>query len=742
MAHQAENHRWRFVRAGNVDQVRLERGADVAALERLDLKTWVALACPVKGLEFDERTLALLDADGDGRIRAPELVAGARWACGVLKDPDVLIKGVSEVPLAWIDETSPDGAKLLAAARHMLCGLGKADADVVSVADAVDAEKALAAARLNGDGIQPPAAQDDPALKALAADVVACLGGEPGHDGELGVSQAALDRFFELCTAYREWASKPAGDPGVLSLGDRTAAAAEAVLKVQAKIDDYFTRVRLAAFDARALGAMNRHEDDWKVLAGQELAPGAAGIAAFPLARVEPDRPLPLTSGLNPAWVEAMTAFREAAVEPTVGKGKAMLTAVEWAEIKAKVAGYGAWVAAKAGAEVEKLGEARLAELAAATEVRAGLAAAIAADAAVQAEVAAVVEVERLTRYARDLHTLLTNTVAFTDFYARKKAVFQAGTLFLDGRACDLCLKVTDPGKHALLAGHSKMYLVYCDCTRPGGQKMSIVAAMTNGDSDNLMVGRNGVFYDRQNQDWDATVTKIVENPISLRQAFFAPYKKFLRLVEDMIAKRAAAADAAADQKMASAAEATASADQAKPPATPKKIDIGTVAAIGVAVGGITAALGALLSAFFGLGFWMPIGVLGLILLISGPSMLIAWLKLRKRNIGPLLDASGWAVNALARINTPFGAALTTCGRLPPGSERTVDRTFADKKRKWPLVVLLLVLLGALAWVLHDQGTLGRWLGYAKPVPAASAPAPAPAAPAAPAPAPAPTTAG
>ena len=68
-------HRWRFYRAGGVDQVRIETGADIANLESLDQKLWVALSCPVKGLEFDERTLALLDADSDGRVRAPEILA-------------------------------------------------------------------------------------------------------------------------------------------------------------------------------------------------------------------------------------------------------------------------------------------------------------------------------------------------------------------------------------------------------------------------------------------------------------------------------------------------------------------------------------------------------------------------------------------------------------------------------------------------------------------------------------------
>ena len=100
-------------------------------------------------------------------------------------------------------------------------------------------------------------------------------------------------------------------------------------------------------------------------------------------------------------------------------------------------------------------------------------------------------------------------------------------------------------------------YLLYCDCVRRAtGERRQIVAAVTNGDADNLMVGRNGIFYDRDGLDWDATITKIVDNPISLRQAFWAPYKKLVRLIEEQVAKRAAAADAAATQKLETAAVA------------------------------------------------------------------------------------------------------------------------------------------------------------------------------------------
>jgi hypothetical protein len=293
-------------------------------------------------------------------------------------------------------------------------------------------------------------------------------------------------------------------------------------------------------------------------------------------------------------------------------------------------------------------------------------------------------------------------------------------------------LPVDDAGRHALLASLSQACLAYCDCVRrKDKEKRSIVAAVTGGDTDNLMVGRNGVFYDRKGEDWDATITKFVDNPISVRQAFWTPYKRFIRLVEAQLAKRAKAADDESAKKMeAVAVEAPATLekkpDEKKPEEKPKDapdapaaaapaaaaapekgIDIGTVAAIGVAVGGIATFFSSILATFLGLGMWMPLGFLALLLAISGPSMLIAWLKLRQRNIGPLLDANAWAVNARAFINVPFGGALTGVAKLPEGASRALVDPFAQKKRPWRFYVflMLLALLGAL-WL------LGKLDGY------------------------------
>jgi hypothetical protein len=103
----------------------------------------------------------------------------------------------------------------------------------------------------------------------------------------------------------------------------------------------------------------------------------------------------------------------------------------------------------------------------------------------------------------------------------------------------------------------------------------------------------------------------------------------------------------------------------------------------------------------------MPLVVLGLMLLVSGPSMLLAWLKLRRRNLGPLLDANGWAVNIRARINLPFGATLTRVAQLPAGASRALADPYADKGLPWGRWLLTLLGLGLIVIVaLRVMGVL------------------------------------
>ena len=282
---------------------------------------------------------------------------------------------------------------------------------------------------------------------------------------------------------------------------------------------------------------------------------------------------------------------------------------------------------------------------------------------------AAAADVERLALFYRDLGTILRNFVNFFDFYSKARpAIFQAGTLFLDSRSCRLCIQVDDFAAHAVFAAMSRVYVAYVECRRQGGQTTRIAAAFTQGDSDYLFVGRNGVFYDRAGRDWDATIVKISDAPISIRQSFFAPYKKVASFVGDQFAKFAASKDKAVQGRLESAVAEPVSPVSPQSPSFDIAKFAGIFAAIGLAIGAIGGALTSVFSGLLHLTPWMwPVAVAAALLIISGPSMLLAALKLRQRNLGPLLEGTGWAVNGRVKINIPLGAALTDRGVLPPG---------------------------------------------------------------------------
>ena len=612
------SHAFKFFRAGGFDQVRIDTAADLLALKELDQKLWVALSCPVKGIEFDTRTLALIDTDNDGHMRAPELLAAIDWTAARLNDPGVLAQQLDGVPLSAIKDDEAN-APLLAAARGLLQdGQGLVSVYAASAAEAEYAARALAAWEAAGSAAKP--------------------------------------------------------------LGDATEAACAAVAAVKEKLDDFFVRCRLASFDARAGEAMNASDDALKSLGSAALSAEHADIAALPLAKVGAGGTAPLgagiDSGTNPAWAARIATFREAAVVPLLGAREA-LSESDWLALQDQLAPYVAWQTAK--------------------------------PAGLPAEAEGVRDLERLARYVRDLLPLANNFVAFRDFYTRQgKATFQIGTLYLDGRSAELCIAVNDPAKHAALAGLSRICLVYCDCVR-NGEKLTIAAAFTAGDSDQLMVGRNGVFYDRQGRDWNATITKLVEHPISLRQAFWSPYKRLMRMVGEQLQKIAASKAAAVEGKLGETAvgvgkKVDAPAVAEAKPAAQQAFDVGKFAgifaAIGLAIGAIGTVLAGVMTGLLALKWWqIPLALGGLMLLISTPAMVLAWFKLRSRNLGPILDANGWAVNARARINIPFGTSLTQLAQLPEGAERALTDPYAEKERPWKTyAVIAVVIFVALAW--------------------------------------------
>jgi len=708
-----KGYNWKFCSIGGVTRVNITSGEDIAHLGELDQKLWTVLSCPIKGLEFSEETLSLIDTDNDGAIRVNEIVAAAKWLTSVLKDPDLLIKQDSTIQLSAFNTENADGQKLYNSAKQILANLGL-QKDNISVAETSDSVAIFANTQFNGDGVVTPASADDEEIKGLISNMVSTVGSVADRSGVQGVNAELVDKFYGACNDYAAWMDNAEQNKAaIFPYGDNTAAAYDACMAIKNKIADYFMRCKLVQFNADSNSALDVSVGKIEAISGNDLTQCDAEIATYPLARVGTTPELPLDADvINPAWKSVFEKVKSLVFDVKFGDRKS-ITEADWNSVLASFGDFVAWNASKKGGDVESLGLDAVKEIIAKNR-KDDVVALIEKDKEYTAEAEGIDAVHKFALLFRDFYGLLKNYVAMTDFYQSYKgdvkAVFQAGRLYIDQRSCDLCIKVSDMGKHGDIAGLSGMYIIYCNCTsKVKGQKMTIAAVLTNGDVDDLRVGKNAVFYDRNGLDWEATITKIIENPVSIRQAFWSPYKKLGRWISEKISKSAEEKDAAATQNLISSADKTAA-----DPAGEKKVpfDIakfaGIFAAIGMAVGFIASAIVSLAHGIMAQWYNLPLLILAIIILISGPSMFIAWLKLRKRNLGPVLNANGWAINSKILVNTRFGATLTQLAKYPKVAldDPFVKKTPAWKKWLWGIIIALVAAFCVLYFTnsLKDYG--------------------------------------
>lgn len=714
-------YKWEFENIGGSSRVKIRNGEDIAHLAELDPKMWTVLSCPVTGLEIDDKSLAYMDCDSDGKLRVNDVITTAQWITSVLKNADLLLEGKDSIDIAQFNQDNEAGKKLYASARQVLANLGK-DGGVISLVDTADVAAIFAKTRFNGDGVITEASVYDADEKAVIAAAVASLGGVADRSGVDGVNAEKIEAFYAALAEYAAWQDAAVEAP----FGDKTDAAIDAYNALDTKVKDFFMRSKLAAFSPDSTASLDVQTARIEAISADNLTGKTEEIATYPIVRVTGKAEIDLSAPVNPVWSAQFETLKSIAV----AEGQKVLTEEDWSAIGAKFAAYTAWKGAKAGAAVEALGLETIKNMLAQNRKEA-LLAAVAQDAALAEEASNIDAVDKFLHIFRDFYRLLRNFVTLHDFYAKDKtvnAIFQSGRLIIDQRECRFCMHVADMGKHSASAAASGMFLVYCDCTtksKPG--KLSIVAAVTVGEIGDLVAGKNAIYYDNSGLEWDAVITKIVDNPISVAQAFWSPYRRMATAIENLISKSASDKDA----KMMANATAKINAAPAVLPAAPTAdgkpaaappFDIakfaGIAAAIGMAFGMIGTALSGLIDSLSGMGWKLILVFIGIILAISGPAMILAWLKLRRRNIAPLLNANGWAVNAASKISIPFGETLTDAASFP---KMKLKDPYAVPMAVWKKILLYLAPL-AVAFVTLWLCNLLAWAKLPSPLPRFSEP--------------------
>ncbi len=677
------SRRMTFRRLGRAKHLQIRSADDLQNALCLQDELWVAISAPLTSLQADPVLLELLDTDSNGRLFATELRAAIEWTLDVLDYHGGMDTGWDAVRTADVKESHPDAQRIVPSLQKMLTRLGKNDTDPLTIEEIRAIKVEVASQPVSEVGvILPEAAREDQDLQTFIEDVIWTIGPASHPSGKGGLSPANLGRFLASANAYIAWREQgePATDSGqtdIQPLGSETSDAFGVLSKVRAKLDQYFAQCEAAALDERFVQRMGWTEQELEQLDFDDPAVIEEVLRSAPLAAARSTRELPFDAPMNPYWAPAIESFRRevlpAAFEGTLEK----LTSTQWRTVKECFGPYADWLSRKPASAVDSLGLETLRRYASGDYAkRAG------ALMAESGETAFVLEnirlCEKLVLLQGNLLRLANNFVSFPDLYdPRRRALFEAGSLVMDGRRFNLAVKAENRAEHAQFVRQSNMCVMYVQVIPPGDRRPYEVAVpITSGGRGNLAVGLRGLFYDIDNLPCDARIMQIIENPVSLLEAIVQPFKRLWALITGKLESLTTQAERKLDTQATGMLNEVAPGDETKDEATEQAPQRrrsmpsgGLVAGIGVAVAALGSSLAYITKTLAETSTLAKVvAVLVAVGVVAIPAGLTAWIKLRRRDLRSLLEACGWAINVRMRLSRRQRKHFTHRPRYPKGS--------------------------------------------------------------------------
>ncbi|MBT7302080.1 MAG: hypothetical protein HN849_21310 [Victivallales bacterium] len=678
----------RFQKYGRTYQLRIESADDLNALLGMDETLWVATSAPVASFRCDPKLLAILDTDANGRICSDDLKAAIRWLLARLADPSQLAAGVDWLPLAAIKADTPEGKALVDSARYVLAAVPDAPDERISLPQVRGFLATIQARPVNGDGVISPEATSDPVLAAFIGDAANCTGGTLDLSGKKGVTEAQINSFLAAIPAYLAWRENgeipaDAASTPTMPFGADTGALHALYLQQASKVDLYFDLCRLGAFDARTASRLAGLDSHLQKLDPVDAAQVTQYLGTMPIAAPAPGKDLPLAEAeVNPIYRQWVRELAEKVLPRTAPDAPGdSLSEAEWLQVKAAFTPYEAYLASKAGGIVEALApDALQASLAPILKEQALLL--LAADQEVAGIVKQAEQVARLLLLHQHILVLANNFVSFPYLYSPdSRALFEMGSVIMDGRCLSFAVKVENAAEHSKMAKLSNLFVVYLEVTGAANEKFQVAVPVTSGTKGNLTVGKRGVFFDIHGKEYDARITQVIANPVSLREALALPFVRLWSILEGRIETWSTSSQKGLQTEFGKAMPPTTPGAKAPPPAkapVPGQPRPANSAFVGLCF--VTAALGSafafITKTFSGMNRQhVMLGLSAAIGLVVLPITLVAYLKLRRQDLSSLLEGGGWAINARMRLNRRQRRQFTTAYVFPAGAKGTPRRT-------------------------------------------------------------------
>jgi len=696
-----------FVRYGRTQQLRVADAEDLRHVLHLDEAIWVCTSAPTASLRCDPTFLDHVAGTTGTRIDAEDLRVALAWMLDHFEIREGITTGSSTLVIDRVNRVSPQGEQVIAAAEKMLAML-EVTGETITLEQVRQVKHRLEQTPVSEAGVVLPAAGSQEVRKFLQ-DVITVEGGASHPSGQVGVGGAQLNAFHQHVVAYLAWYEQGQIEAGperdhLFPLGDTTESANTLVQRLAPRIEAYFEACRCLRYYT--------HWEDTQRLQLPDLAAVAAGTTSLQgalISRPSTDMALLLDDSVNPSDAADLARLRTEVLEPLFHGPAETLDATLWEKVRAAFQPFDAWEKARPDGVGDKLTVERMAAY------RDGDFTATVLDLVSRSQHTAIrMEdvrlVEKLLLYQRHMIGLVNNFVSFPHLYdPEDRAMFEVGTLVADGRRFNMAVQVTDRKTHMQLANFSRLFVMYLQLDRPGVQTpLEVAVPVTAGGQGNLVVGKRGLFVDTAGLHWEARIVSIVENPISIREAMTAPFRRIGSLVGGKIDQFTGSAEKRLDQTTQSAMtdvekNLAAETPAATPPPSAERrvMLVGGVlagggvalAALGSAAAFVTKTIGSMQAP------QLIIAVVSALAAVLLPSAVLAMLKLRQRDLSAVLEGAGWAINARMRLTRAQSRQFTQ-RPLPP-----VRQTYPWRWILCGLLSVALVVGAVLAYRAWGEGT-------------------------------------
>jgi hypothetical protein len=654
-----------FEKHGDALHFKIEDNYDLEKILDLDEALWIATTAPVSNLKVDKEFLELLDSDQDDRIRAEEIKDGIRFLLRHLTDYSSIQIGNMELPLSFINKETDIGSLIHMSAIKVLNRL-QAPRDNIKLSQVRKVKAEVLKGGLDQAGIVLPEAAENLKIEKCIGDILSSIGGRTHPNGTTGIDDKSLDTFFKECLLYRDWLLD-AGEIGgksatsILPLGANTARGYSLFQSLLQKLTQYFLLCDIKRLNPNLLERALSEPEDNVVKKLLQIEEAEAYLADVPLSILNTESTLDLSGDINPYFQKMLREFTELVVEPLLGKDTRTIDKQAVRKLTEIFEPYVSWVERKPEVRVDRISAESIQDYLTEPSFKDNLKQLLEESYQTAIVLENLKELERLLLYQAYMLPLTNSFVSFPNLYnPDKRALFEEGTLIMDGRHFTLAIKVDDHEHHVETCKGGNIFVIYCDLYGIDGKKnYKIAVPVTSGSRGTIHLNKWGIFNDVYGNELHAKVVDIVENPISVGEAVVDPFIRINRTFFSRLEQFSSKAEEQIFRK-----------DEKKDKDKKKKdgTSVSLLAGGGVAIAAVGSSFAFITKTLSGLTFkTVVLALLVVAAIIAVPAGIAAYFKLTRRDLSTVLEGSGWGINSRMKLTADQATCFTFRPKPPTG---------------------------------------------------------------------------